>query len=363
MARKLRRLSVQVWGERSAVELLGRHPALEQAQEKLLRFAQAESPVLIMGESGAGKELFARSLYLLCNRRGKPYLSVNCAQYQGENLLVSELFGHKKGSFTGAVADRRGIFEEGDGGVVFLDEVGELPLKAQAMLLRTLGQGEIMRLGECRAKTVDVRVVAATNRELKQMVTAGRFRKDLYYRLCYLRLPIPPVRERGQDWRIIAEAHLARLNRQNDTDKALSEASRARLGVYHWPGNVRELRGIIEMAFCLSPGPLIEPEHFESDLEPSDGLPAAPHPAAFDPSARYRKMLLGDQDFWDAVRRPFLDRELNRAQVREIIVRGLQESEGSYKRLLDIFRISQDDYLKFMDFLRHHRLKPESVES
>ncbi len=363
LAERLKALSVEQWGVRGAVNLLGRHPALREAQQKLSRFARVDSPILIMGESGVGKELFARSLYLFSHRKGKPFLTVNSAQYQDENLLVSELFGHKKGSFTGAVSDRRGIFEEADGGIVFLDEVGELPLKAQAMLLRALGEGEIMRLGECHHRKVDVRVVAATNQDLKQMVAQGRFRQDLYYRLCYLRLVLPPVRERGNDWKLIAEDWLAQLNHKHSTSKQLSAASVAVLGGYHWPGNVREIRGIIEIGFCLSGSLLIEPEHFQNELESATGVAALGASVSAEPANSYRQMALGDQDFWEVVRQPFLDRELNRAQVQAIIKQGLEESEGSYKRLLDIFQVPQDDYLKFMDFLRHHRLKPRKAHS
>ncbi|HEX2187654.1 MAG TPA: sigma-54 factor interaction domain-containing protein, partial [Longimicrobiaceae bacterium] len=196
LARHLRLLSAEQWGERNGVALIGRHARLLEAQEKALFFAQAEAPVLVTGETGTGKELFARAVYLLGSRRGAPFVSVNCAQFGESQLVASELFGHRRGSFTGAVADHRGVFEEADGGVVFLDEVGELSSSAQAMLLRVLGEGEVVRVGESRARRVDVRVVAATNRDLREMVADGRFREDLYYRLRFLHLHVPPLRER-----------------------------------------------------------------------------------------------------------------------------------------------------------------------
>jgi transcriptional regulator with GAF, ATPase, and Fis domain len=169
VARTVHAYARERWGHSQSrrTMLLGRHPAFVTALHRVARFAQSDATVLITGETGTGKELFARALYLLSARRGTAFVSVNCAQYQDGQLSVSELFGHRKGSFTGAVADQPGVFEAADGGVVFLDEIGELPPQGQAILLRTLSEGEIVRLGEARARPVNVRVVAATNRDLK----------------------------------------------------------------------------------------------------------------------------------------------------------------------------------------------------
>ena len=222
---KVRALSRETWGEARQIHLIGRSAGLLKAQEKLTRFARIDRPMLLMGESGVGKELFACALYLLSARFGKPFLRVNCAQYQNEELLVSELFGHRKGSFTGAHAERRGLFEEAHGGMVFLDEVGELSPRAQAMLLRVLSEGEIKPLGESRFRQVDVHIVAATNRSLKQMVIEKSFREDLFYRLRYLHLPIPPLREREEDWRLIITFFLNRLNQRYHDTKQFSPAA------------------------------------------------------------------------------------------------------------------------------------------
>lgn len=366
LALKLKKLSIEQWGEEKAVILLGRHERFREAQKRLLQFSKLDRPILITGESGVGKELFAQSLYLLCARKGKPFLSVNCAQYQGEDLLASELFGHKKGSFTGASSDRKGLFEEARGGVIFLDEVGELSPKAQAMLLRAVSEQEIVRVGESRARSINTRVVAATNRDVQHMARIGSFRVDLFYRLCYLRLSIPPLRERGEDWRMIAGNYLANLNREHEAVKRFSESAVELLSHYRWPGNVRELKSIIDMAYCLSSDPYIKPEHFGSGLESALRLEKIHRPTSNGDDVGvlgyYYIMEGGEGDFWKTIRRPYLDRELNRSQVRRVIEKGLRETNGSYKRLLDIFCISQDDYLKFMDFLRHHRLKPEKVE-
>jgi transcriptional regulator with GAF, ATPase, and Fis domain len=358
LGRQITSLSLQAWGKQGVLHLIGRSEGLLEAQQKLARFARVDRPVLITGESGVGKEMFAKAVYLLSPRLGKPFLGVNCAQYQNEELLVSELFGHRKGTFTGAHEDRRGLFEEANGGVVFLDEVGELSLHAQAMLLRVLSEGEIKPLGETRVRHVDVRVIAATNRPLKEMVAEKTFREDLFYRLRYLQVDIPPLRERQDDWRLIIEFFLDQMNLRHAEHKKLSPEAVAVLGAYRWPGNVREARSIADIGFCLAEGELIQPADFAEHLEPENGSDAQ-HPSSTVVDY-YTYMLEHGQSFWHVVREPFLDRELNREQVKAIIDRGLSDSNGSYKRLLELFQIQQDDYLKFMDFLRHHRLKPES---
>ena len=361
LAQTVKGLSSEQWGEQGMVDTVGSDAALVRVQAKLARFARAERPVLITGESGVGKELFAKSLYLLSSRRGKPYLTINCAQYHEHNLITSELFGHTKGSFTGATQDRRGLFEEADGGVLFMDEVGELSARAQAMLLRTLSEGEIKPLGSNRVKHVNVRIIAATNQPLHHMVNQGTFRMDLFYRLRYLRLRIPPVRARGDDWRLLADFFLRRLAQQYGAAKRLSKAALSLLEQYRWPGNVREIRSVVHIGYHLAEGPVIERADVEEALEDRSG-PAPPslHLPNGEAVERYNRMLHDGLCFWEVVRQPFMDRDLNRQQVRAVVACGLKDTRGSYKKLLPIFRIEEDDYLRFMDFLRHHRLKPES---
>jgi len=360
LGRTIQQQSLARWGEDRPTIIIGRHASMVAALERLARFALSDSPVLIMGETGTGKELFARALYLLSPRSSGPLVSVNCAQYQDGHLIASELFGHRRGSFTGAIADHCGVFEEADGGAVMLDEIGELPPVAQAMLLRALSEGEIVPVGAAHSRKVNVRVIAATSRDLKQLVEAGQFRMDLYYRLRYLSLSVPPVRERGGDWELILNFFLERLSAARACAKHFSTEAMALLHGYSWPGNVRELKSMVETGFHLSDGETIEPVHFLEALEGASRREQLRNiPLATVGLDSYARLVRGEGDFWDLVRRPFMNRELSRADVRQVITRGLAETRGSYKRLLQLFGIAAKDYLKFMDFLRHHDLKPD----
>lgn len=352
---------MEQWGSKNAVTMVGRNRLLLEAQQKILRYARSDCPVLVTGETGTGKELFAKAVYLLGPRAGRPFLRINCAQYNDGNLIASELFGHKRGSFTGAVSDHRGIFEEANGGVVFLDEVGELTPGAQAMLLRTLGEGEVVPVGGNCVRRVDVRVIAATSRDLRPMVRDGSFRADLYYRLRYLWVHVPSVRDRGDDWDLLVRHYLDLLNARWSTRKAFSPDAIARLGGYTWPGNVRELRSVVDMGFHLADGDVIHPHEFVEGLEmAAEGSRGAQNGCDGSCVERcYERMTRDGEDFWAVVHAPFLDRELSRSEVKQIVAKGLRQTNGSYKRLVRLLGLQQADYLRFMDFLRHHRLKPE----
>jgi two-component system response regulator AtoC len=265
-ALRIRAVSIERWGEGRALEIVGLSPVFLELQSKLVKAARYREPVLITGESGVGKEWVAQAIYLLGAAKGRPYVSVNCPQHQDGNLTVSELFGHTKGSFTGAIADRRGAFEEADGGVLFLDEVGDLHLTAQAMLLRSLQTGEFKPLGATRARSADVRVVSATNRSLNALVGTNQFRYDLLFRLWYFHLAVPPLRERGDDWRLILEYCLLNLARKYGVAKPMSAASLRVLERYDWPGNVRQLISVATMGYAMAEGAFIEPEDFEAEL-------------------------------------------------------------------------------------------------
>ncbi len=327
------------------------HPAFVGLLAGLRKISSYDEPVLITGESGTGKEWLAQAIYLLGTRRGRPYVSVNCPQYQDGNLTVSELFGHRRGSFTGAVADRKGCFETGDGGVIFLDEIADLHMSAQVMLLRALASGEFQPLGSDSLKSVNVRLVAATNRPLEQLMVAQQFRHDLYFRLRYFMLRVPPVRERGDDWLLLLDYALFRLYQKYGIAKRFSRASLDVLRSCDWPGNVRQVISVATVGYALSDGDTIEPVHFEDQL--NAGAVAADYADDL-----FQRVVIGQEDFWSTVYEPFMKRDLNRAQVKAFVRKGLLDSQGSYQRLLARMRLPPPDYQRFMDFLRHHDLKP-----
>jgi two-component system response regulator HupR/HoxA len=351
-AMRLQALSIERFGSDRALELVGLAPNLIEALAKLEKIARYREPILITGESGAGKELFAQAVFLFGQTRGKPFVAVNCPQYQEGNLTVSELFGHTRGSFTGAVADRKGAFEEADGGVIFLDEIADLHQSAQVMLLRALSTGEFRPVGAARSRTVDVRVVSATNRPLNQLVMTNQFRYDLLFRLRQFHVSIPALRERGDDWRVVADFWLSRLATQYGVAKRFSNASLKVLERYDWPGNVRQLIAIVKTGYAMADTPSIEPADFVSQLEESAAMPGAEGPSL------YERVVNDGAEFWGTVYEAFMNRDLNRTQVKAVIKNGLTTAGGNYRRLLELFRLPASDYQRFMDFLRHHDLKP-----
>jgi DNA-binding NtrC family response regulator len=215
------------------------------------RLSRSTAPVMILGESGSGKELVATTLHHLSARKDRPFIAVNCGAIP-ENLIESELFGHERGSFTGAARTHRGCFERADGGTLFLDEVTEMPVEMQVRLLRVLETGRFTRVGGDQEIGADVRVLAASNRDLRQAVASGKLREDLMYRLCVIPVNVPPLRERGEDVVLLAEMFLAELNEEQGEQKTLSAEGRRRIVEHTWPGNVRELKNVIHRAFVLS---------------------------------------------------------------------------------------------------------------
>lgn len=355
-AERLRAISIGRWGEARALDMVGHSPVMAELQAKLEKLARYQEPVLVTGESGAGKEHIAQALYLWGQQgAGKPYVSVNCPQFQDGNLTVSELFGHTRGSFTGAVGERRGAFEEADGGLIFLDEIGDLPSAAQAMLLRTLATGEYRALGSDRPRTVNVRVVSATNRPLNQLMLEEKFRADLFFRLRHFHLEVPPLRARGDDWRLLLDYCLRRLAHRYGEKKTFSKTSLRMLEHYAWPGNVRQLVGLVNSGYAMADGSVIEPPDFESHM----GGAGERAPAMDD---LYQRITTGGGSFWTDVYQPFMDRDLNRQQVREIVRKGFAAAQFNYRRLLGAFKVPASDYQRFMDFLRHHQLKPSADE-
>ena len=378
IAMRIRTASVQRWDEEKAVELIGLDPRFTAMLAKVEKFARFQEPILITGESGVGKELLAKACYLLSERVEHPFVSVNCPQFQDSNSTVSELFGHVRGSFTGAHSDHKGLFETADRGVLFLDEIGDLTLSTQVLLLRALAEGEFKALGSSETRQFHARFITATNQQLAQRMNAKEFREDLFFRLRYFRLEVPPLRERGDDWRLLLDACLARLNHQHGTRKHFSHAALEALAAYRWPGNVRELRGIVSLGYSLGEGDAIALSDFRSELRPDAPTnisteatkPTTLFKHAATPTVGekvdgdaqvegiYHQLAAGQIRFWEDVCAQFMEREMNRDQMKAIIARGLQESRGSYRRLHQRLHLQPDSYQKFMDFLRHHRLKP-----
>jgi DNA-binding NtrC family response regulator len=244
--------------------IVGRAPEMEKLYRIIAKAAQSTHPVLILGESGTGKELVARSIHFSGPFKDKPFIPVDCGSLV-PTLIESELFGYVKGAFTGATQSKDGLLAIAQGGTVFLDEVGELPVDLQAKLLRAIQEKEIRPVGSTRHVPIHVRILAATNRDLEQAVAQGTFRRDLYFRLNVLSLRIPPLRERRQDIPLLAETFLERLNRESDQQRTLSDDAVKVLLAYDWPGNVRELENCLERACAFTTGPLIR----SADLPPA----------------------------------------------------------------------------------------------
>jgi len=256
------------------------------------RLSRSTAPVMILGESGSCKELVATTLHHLSARKDRPFIAVNCGAIP-ENLIESELFGHERGSFTGAARTHRGCFERADGGTLFLDEVTEMPVEMQVRLLRVLETGRFTRVGGDQEIGADVRVLAASNRDLRQAVASGKLREDLMYRLCVIPVNVPPLRDRGEDVVLLAEMFLAELNEEQGEQKTLSAEGRRRIVEHTWPGNVRELKNVIHRAFVLSDEEVqvdigtfsaLGQEREDSGALATIGSAASP-PAMSDPSA------------------------------------------------------------------------------
>jgi two-component system response regulator AtoC len=285
------RLQREIRERYSFQNILGKNSAMQGLFERVRKVASSKTTVLITGESGTGKELFARAIHYVSQRRDGPFVAINCGAIP-ENLLESELFGHVRGAFTGATGHKRGLFEEASGGTLFLDEIGELPLSLQVKLLRALQEEEIRKVGDTKTHKVDVRVIAATSRNLEEEVKQGRFREDLYYRINVVTVSIPPLRDRREDIPLLSEHYIRKFSEQNRREpRELSPAALQLIMRYRWPGNVRELVNVLERAVLLSEGEQIEatdlPEALlagapAANLPPVEGFSLKQHRAALE---------------------------------------------------------------------------------
>jgi NtrC-family two-component system response regulator AlgB len=275
LAQEVETLSEQVNQHQPATRIESAVPSMQRALDVLFRSAGTEASILILGESGTGKTMVAREVHARSRRAGKPFVTINCPALSRE-LIESELFGHVKGAFTGAIRDARGKVSAADGGTLFLDEVGDLPREVQARLLRLLNDREYERVGETTVRRADVRIIAATNRDLTEAVACGQFREDLFFRLNVISVTLPPLRERRTDVPGLAQSFLEFFTRQYGRPAvAFSREALELIENYDWPGNLRELRNAIERAVILGNGPTIQPCDLPGSLVPSEGLSRA----------------------------------------------------------------------------------------
>jgi transcriptional regulator with PAS, ATPase and Fis domain len=358
------------------VEIIGTSRAITDLKAEIDRVARSDAKVLITGESGTGKEVVARAINAASPRALQPFVPVNCAGIP-ETLLESELFGHVKGSFTGAYRDKPGKLEMSDNGTIFLDEIGEMTLRMQGLLLRFLETGEIQKVGAERAANVtNVRVVTATNRNLRELIGQGQFREDLYYRINVIHIAVPPLRERREDVPQLVEHFLRRfttrplhgsgtghagaqalaLDGEYSPVKAIAPDALAALCEYSWPGNVRQVENVVERLVVTGRRDVVQLDDLSPELR-------APGPAHLRPRRERRRTVADDlfrklredgESFWTAVYPLYMNREITRGNVRDLVHKGLEEARGNYKIVLRLFNMSATDYKRFLNFLRKH---------
>jgi transcriptional regulator with PAS, ATPase and Fis domain len=339
-------------------KLVGASAAVQALQEEIYYASRCDAKVLITGESGAGKEIVARLIHEGSTRRRAALITVNCAALT-ETLLETELFGHVRGSFTGAYRDRSGVFELANRGTVFMDEIGETTPRMQGLLLRFLETGEIQRVGSDQISTrVDVRVIAATNRVLVESVAAKTFREDLYYRLNVIHLQVPPLRDRKDDVPLLLRHFLDAFARQYQSPvPVVSKEALEVLMEHPWPGNVRELKNVVERLVIRGSNGEIGRDDLPLDVVRSAAVvPAQSARIAARPvsDVLYDQMVKEGQSFWSVVYAPFISRDLTRDDLRAVVRKGLERTAGNYKVLVELFNMPADDYKRFLGFLRKY---------
>lgn len=339
---------------------IARSEAMRTLETDVSHAARSDAKVLITGETGTGKEVIARLIHQRSPRAASPMVTLNCAGLP-DSLLESELFGHVKGSFTGAYRDKPGLLETAPNGTVFLDEVGEMSARMQVVLLRFLETGEIQRIGADRSHTrVNVRLITATNRNLEAEVAAGTFREDLFFRLNVVRLTIPPLRERVDDIVPLVQYYVQWYSQAHRIPAPeLTPETIATLTAYHWPGNVRELRNVVERVVLKSGGRQVRPVDLPMELTKTPRHAGTDHahnqaPRSSQADELATRMLKHGESFWSVVYPMFMSRDLTRADLRRVVQIGLEETRGNYRLLVESFNMPASDYKRFLSFLRKH---------
>ena len=341
-------------------KLIGASEALRDVEQEIECAARSDAKVLVTGESGVGKDIVARLIHQRSRRSGS-FVTINCAGVP-DSLLESELFGHVRGSFTGAYRDKRGWLDQAQDGTIFMDEVGEMSLRMQALLLRFLENGEIQRVGADRVQSGgNVRVIAATNRNLVEQVAEKNFREDLYYRLNVIHVAIPPLRHRPEDVEPLI-THFLKTVSATRTGPAPTVTATAmeKLIAYSWPGNVRELRNIVERLVIRNRVGTISDTDLPREvtaraIRTRPSAEEAPRESRAD--VLYERMIETGDSFWTVVHDPFMLRDLTREDLRAMVSRGLNETRGSYKGLVQLFNLDPGDYKRFLNFLRKYECR------
>ena len=345
-------------------QLIGNSDKMREIRDDIQCAARTDAKVLINGETGSGKEVATRLIHLRSGRSRAPLVTINCAGVP-DSLLESELFGHTRGSFTGAHDDKAGLLETAHNGTLFLDEVGEMTMRMQTLLLRFLESGEIQRVGAHRVhQRLNVRLITATNRDLSAHMQSGAFREDLYYRLNVIRIVLPPLRERREDIPDVVDYFLDLYSRRANLPKpTLTPAALDVLMAHSWPGNVRELRNTVERIMLRSAGRTIGPSNLPSDLLPATpavpALAAASHARTLDDTVEQLAARLFDrrESFWAGIYQEFMSRDLTREHIRRLVAMGLQCTNGNYRLVVELFNLPPSDYKRFLTFLRKHNCR------
>jgi DNA-binding NtrC family response regulator len=340
--------------------MAGVSSAIRTVEEDIQHASRSDAKVLITGESGVGKEIVARLIHQRSRRAAGPLVTINCAGFP-DSLLETEMFGHVKGSFTDAYRDKRGWLELANGGTIFMDEVGEMSLRMQALLLRFLESGEIQRVGsDRRLSAVNVRVITATHRRLLERIAEKSFREDLYYRLNVIHVEVPPLRERAEDVAVLLKYFLREFSSTHHLpEPTVSAEAMQCLTSYYWPGNVRELKNLAERLILRNRSGRIDVDLLPPEVLTSRRAAASAQQSAVPQTsvaeALFDRIMRGGESFWAAVHEPFLARDLTRADLREVVRLGLEHTRGNYKLLTTTFNMPAEDYKRFIGFLRKYQ--------